>query len=53
LYKNEDEDELSFEAGELIYVMPFDDPDDQVMLKKINQTPSVQTFWYSIRQMVI
>ena len=29
LYKNEDEDELSFEAGELIYVMPFDDPDDQ------------------------
>ena len=37
LYTNEDEDELSFEAGELIYVMPFDDPDDQVMLKdKLN-----------------
>ncbi|XP_071155380.1 myc box-dependent-interacting protein 1-like isoform X1 [Mytilus edulis] len=29
VYKNEDEDELPFEAGELIYVLPFDDPDDQ------------------------
>lgn len=29
VYKNEDEDELAFEAGELIYVLPFEDPDDQ------------------------
>ncbi|XP_062597061.1 amphiphysin-like [Saccostrea cucullata] len=28
-YTNEDEDELSFEAGEIIYVIPFDNPDDQ------------------------
>ncbi|XP_061173545.1 myc box-dependent-interacting protein 1-like [Saccostrea echinata] len=28
-YTNEDEDELSFEAGEIIYVIPFENPDDQ------------------------
>eukprot|EP00105_Crassostrea_gigas_P027005 XP_011448187.2 PREDICTED: myc box-dependent-interacting protein 1-like [Crassostrea gigas] len=28
-YSNEDEDELSFEAGEIIYVVPFDNPDEQ------------------------
>ncbi|XP_048755619.1 myc box-dependent-interacting protein 1 [Ostrea edulis] len=28
-YTNEDEDELSFETGEIIYVIPFDNPEDQ------------------------
>ena len=29
-YGGEDEDELSFEKGEVICVLPFEDPDDQV-----------------------
>ena len=29
-YKAEDEDELSFDAGDLIFVVPYDDPDEQV-----------------------
>ncbi|CAG5119469.1 unnamed protein product [Candidula unifasciata] len=28
-YNNEDEDELSFEAGEMIYVIEFDNPEEQ------------------------
>ncbi|KAK3106568.1 hypothetical protein FSP39_022663 [Pinctada imbricata] len=28
-YTNEDEDELTFEAGDIINVIPFDNPDDQ------------------------
>lgn len=31
-YANEDEDELTFEAGEIIYVVPFDNPDEQARL---------------------
>ena len=30
LYQGEDEDELSFEKGATIYVVPYDDPDDEV-----------------------
>ena len=29
-YGGEDEDELSFEKGEAIAVVPFDDPEDEV-----------------------
>ena len=29
-YTAEDEDELAFEKGEIIHVVPFDDPDEQV-----------------------
>jgi len=29
-YTADDADELSFEAGEIISVIPFDDPDEQV-----------------------
>lgn len=29
-YKGEDEDELSFDAGEIIHVIEFDVPDEQV-----------------------
>ena len=28
-YTAEDTDELTFEAGELIYVVPYDDPEEQ------------------------
>ena len=30
LYQGEDDDELSFEKGATIYVIPYDDPDDEV-----------------------
>jgi amphiphysin len=29
-YIGEDVDELSFEPGEVIYVVPYDDPEEQV-----------------------
>ena len=29
-YSPEDEDELSFEKGEIIHVIPYDDPEEQV-----------------------
>ena len=29
-YAGEDVDELTFDAGEIIRVIPFEDPDDQV-----------------------
>ena len=29
-YQSRDSDELSFKKGDIIEVMPFDDPDDQV-----------------------
>ena len=29
-YQGEDEDELSFEKGTIIAVIPYDDPDDEV-----------------------
>jgi len=31
-YKGEDEDELNFEKGEIILVIPYDDPDDEVYI---------------------
>ena len=31
-YEGEDEDELSFEKGAIILVVPYDDPDDEVSL---------------------
>ena len=31
-YTGEDMDELTFEAGDIINVIPFDDPEDQVGL---------------------
>jgi len=30
-YQREDEDELSFDAGEIINVVEYDDPEDQVI----------------------
>ena len=30
-YEGQDEDELTFEKGQVILVVPYDDPDDQVM----------------------
>ena len=30
-YNKEDADELSFDAGEIIHVVEYDDPEDQVM----------------------
>lgn len=30
-YVAEDDDELTFEKGEIIYVIPFEDPEDQVV----------------------
>ena len=30
LYQGEDEDELSFEKGAVIYVVPYEDPEDEV-----------------------
>ena len=32
LYHGEDEDELTFEKGAIIYVVPYEDPDDEVSL---------------------
>ena len=29
-YKGEDDDELTFESGEVIYCVSYDDPEDQV-----------------------
>ena len=29
-YTPEDDDELAFEKGEIIHVVPFDDPEEQV-----------------------
>ena len=29
LYQGEDEDELTFEKGDVIYVVPYDDPEDE------------------------
>lgn len=52
-YSNEDEDELSFEAGEIIYVVPFDNPDEQARLSllPLNGSLNQQHFlckWKSI-----
>ena len=33
-YKGEDDDELSFETGEVIYVVEYDDPEEQVRNNK-------------------
>ena len=30
LYQGEDEDELSFEKGAVIYIVPYEDPEDEV-----------------------
>jgi len=30
-YDGQDEDELSFEKGQIILVIPFEDPEDQVI----------------------
>ena len=29
-YKGEDEDELTFDKGAIIFVIPYEDPDDEV-----------------------
>ena len=29
-YQGEDDDELSFQKGAVIYVVPYEDPDDEV-----------------------
>ena len=31
-YQGEDEDELSFQKGAVIYVVPYEDPEDEVCL---------------------
>lgn len=36
-YTREDVDELSFEVGEIIQVVEYEDPDEQVFKKKIQQ----------------
>jgi len=42
-YKSEDDDELSFDAQEIIYVVDYEDPDEQVrqqlMLVKLSCLP--------------
>ncbi len=35
-YQGEDEDELSFEKGAMISVVPYDDPDDEVSARLSN-----------------
>ena len=35
-YAADDSDEMSFEAGEFISVIPFEDPDEQVILHYID-----------------
>ena len=42
-YSGEDTDELSFEAGDVINVLPFEDPEDQVCIARATQW-WIQTF---------